>query len=113
MNVFKKVAVIAALSIALASCQWLPWSKEEIDAKVIAVQEFCKEACKFIPQADAVAAMLAAANPQVVGVQAVAHAICDAVNKATTMSTPPDTKSAGPCPLGQVNGVCVVGKKID
>jgi hypothetical protein len=106
MNIFAKVATIAVLATTLMAAQC---SQSDIDKQVAAVQVLTQQACQFLPTASSVAAILTAqvpaGQPLVTGVQAVATAICNAVN-STTKSAPQD------CPFGKVNGVCVDGKKV-
>jgi hypothetical protein len=72
---------------------------------VAQVQTKTVELCQYLPQANAVAAMLTAANPTAVGVGAIANAICTAVIQ--WKSQPKNTATAQ-CPT--VNGVCVEGE---
>lgn len=85
-----------------AFARW--WSG--IDGKVKQVQELTVKACKFLPEAASVAAMLTASNPAVVGVVAIANAICVIVNRPT----PVVNLYGGGVDDFTVNGVVVEGE---
>ena len=109
MNVFMKLVTAGVLSLTLmgATC-----SQADIQSQVAQVQAITTKACAFLPTADVVVAMLTAVNPTVVGVSAIAHAICGAVESAShggAATQGADNK----CPLGKVNGVCIQGKKVE
>jgi hypothetical protein len=120
LSFLKKVSVVGLTVLALGltagpltGCDKLPlpWTQEQIDSKVIAVQELVKEGCNFLPTAQSIALMLAAADPTVTGVFAVAAAICNEVNKSV-MADKAAPKADDNCPYGKVNGVCIEGKRL-
>ena len=103
-----RVALVAALFLALAGCG----TEGKFDSQIAAVQAASAKICKFLPTAASVAAILTAGNPAVTGVAATAAAICAAV----TVSNPVTLFGMGetkPKECPKVNGVCVEGEFID
>lgn len=89
-----KTLLAFLLFIALTGCvQTLP-------EQVASVQAATSKACKYVPTASSVASVLTAANPAVIGVSAVANAICAAMTTKVSALV-------GECP--KVNDVCVDG----
>jgi hypothetical protein len=82
------------------------------DDQVKEIRELTKQLCSFLPTVDSVLAMVSASHPEVVGPQAIAHAICNVVNAAS----PTELKSAPEVPAyvwsGSVNGVRVEGERV-
>lgn len=89
------------------------WFKTEPDKAVAAVIRAVEMMCGFVPTVTSVTAMLGAPNPAVVGVGAVALAICRVMTarKSGTMAM---ARAAGSpsksLPPPYVNGVPVEGK---
>lgn len=100
----KKLLMIVALSTLLTGCG--TWGEMTTAQKVAAIQEKAVALCNYLPQAASVTAMLAASNPTVVSVGAVANAICQAVISWTAKQATPNSFSTE-CP--KVNDVCVTG----
>ena len=74
---------------------------------VKAIQDETVKLCSYLPTVNSVSAIISAGNPAVIGVSAVANAICTAViNWKTAQATP--NSFATECP--KVNGVCVEGE---
>jgi len=99
----KRLLLALALTSLLGGCGL--WGEMTTAQKITAIQEKAVALCNYLPQATSVAAMLAATNPTVVSVGAVANAICTAIiawkgNQGTAAF-------AAECP--KVNGVCVTG----
>ena len=70
------------------------------------IQDETVKLCAYLPTANSVAAIVSAANPAVVGIGAVANAICTAmINWQTDQKT--INSFATECP--KVNGVCIEG----
>ena len=75
--------------------------------KVKAVQDKAVQLCSYLPTATSVGAIISAGNPAVVGVSAVANAICTAViNWKSTQAT--QNSFATGCP--KVENICVEGE---
>ena len=113
-----RMLVIAALGLLSASCSNPDTGEQYTTAQLVAqVQAICITACNYEPDASAAAAMLTANNPTVVGVSAVAHAICHVVTannlaSAFGISRANAQEANTNCPESEkVNGVCVRGKK--
>lgn len=100
----KKLLMILVLSSLLAGCGLGGMTTEE---KITAIRDKAVNLCGYLPQANSVAAMLAASNPTAVSVGAVANAICQAVISWQSKQTTPNS-FATECP--KVNGVCVTGE---
>jgi len=94
-------AIAISASAALYGCGYFGG---DTAAQVAKVQNYTATICGFIPTAAAVGAMLTAGNPTVVGVEAIAQAICTAI----TSYRPQGVEGDQPCP--QVNGVCIEGE---
>jgi hypothetical protein len=113
MSWLRKIAIVGVLgaSLGVAGCQYLPWTEEQINEKIVAVQALCKEACSFLPTAKTVSAIISAGNPLVDTIYEVAEAICDQVTKAQALNPALKSlgKAAGNCPFGEVAGVCIEG----
>jgi hypothetical protein len=110
----------ALLALFLSSCT-NPDTGESytLEQSINQVQVITIKLCKFEPDASVVAAVLTAANPTVVGISAVAHAICHVVTTTTiadafgiSTANAQEAGSTQSCPADeQVNGVCIRGKR--
>ena len=63
MSWLKKIAIAGALgaSLGIAGCTvppWMPFTQDEFDRQVIAVQEFCKQTCSFLPTAKTISQLM-------------------------------------------------------
>jgi len=101
----RKLLAVVALGGLLTGCG--SWGELTTAEKIKAIQEKAVALCGYLPQATSVTAMLAASNPTVVSVGAVANAICTAVIQWNSGDKQGFVTS---CP--KVNGVCVEGKFI-
>lgn len=96
--------------------QWLNpfhWFKTEPDKAVSAVIRAVEMMCGFVPTVASVTAMLGAPNPAVVGVGAVALAICRVVTAYKGGTTAMARAAGSPgtsLPPPYVNGIPVEGK---
>lgn len=95
-----RIGMMLALALAVAALSGCSKPEEGEGDAVAKVRALTEKICAFLPTASSVAAMLAANNPAVSGVTAIANAICEAVSRK---SMAPDAA----CPM--VNGVCVEG----
>lgn len=102
-----RIALRAVLLVALLSLAGCGGETGSLMDNVKAVQAATTKACSYLPTVASVSAMLTANNPTVIGVSAIAGAICNAVTK------PPNVLGlkAEECP--EVNGVCVEGDFVD
>ena len=111
-----KIVYVLPILALLSGCVW----PSDLTPEVNAVVALVASACSFQVTTDSVLNIIAAANPSVVGAEAVAAAICAAVKAApkgtlTTEKAPvlsPNSK-AGKSAVencARVNGVCVVGQ---
>ncbi len=75
-----------------------------IGGQIEAIQKKAVEICQYLPEYNTVSAILAAGNPQVTGVAAIANAICLAVMQWKGQA---QQHAIMDCP--RVNGVCVSG----
>jgi len=98
----KCLYVLAVLSPLLVGCGG---SETTLAEKVAEVQAQATKICAYLPTATSVAAMISAANPAVIGVSAIAQAICSAVTKQTQSLLTSERPT--------VNGVQVDGEFID
>lgn len=85
---------------------WVGWGSTELDGQVSKVQVLTVKLCKFLPTASSVAAILTANNPAVVGVSAVATAICGAVTRRS------HSLLGDAAPKPEVNGIVVEGEYV-
>ena len=93
---------IFALTLILAGC-----SGSSLADKVKSVQDEAVKLCAYLPTANSVSAIITAGNPTVVGISAVANAICTAVINWQKDQVTPNSFATG-CP--KVNGICVEGQ---
>ena len=100
-----KRLLIVALVFFIGGCGVLD-SGSSLADKVKAVQDEAVKLCAYLPTATSVSAIITAGDPTVVGISAVANAICTAmINWQTDQKTV--NSFATDCP--RVNGVCVEG----
>ncbi|MCI0557476.1 MAG: hypothetical protein MN733_03195 [Nitrososphaera sp.] len=100
----KLIATMAVTSMLLLGCGW--WGSSDIPEDAVTIKEIVEASCNFRVSLDSVVKILAASNPTVAGVDAIASAICAAVT-----STPDVQALVSQCP--SVNGVCIEGEFIE
>lgn len=79
------------------------------DPRVEEIRSRVAAACDFLPTVSSVTAMLTASNPTVVGVSAIAHAICAAVQARRNETI---SRLVGGTEFGTVNGVPIEGEDL-
>ena len=104
MKSIMKFGVSCVMLLALTGCVW---DQAVVDSRVAEVQKITQAVCKFVPTASSVASMLAADPATVVGVTAIAAAICNAVDKLAAPFGPTEE-----CGFGKVNDVCIEGERV-
>lgn len=100
----RKLLLASMLSLSLASCATTGGTPTDTNAIIAQIQQTTAQICAFVPTAETVAAIIAAASggaatPAVIGVASIANAICAAVTK-------PAAKRRG---VPTVNGVPING----
>lgn len=104
-----KALPIVGLTLALSACSLL--TSADVQKQAAQVQALAVKTCNFLPTLGSVVGMLTAANPTVVGVTAIAAAICEGVKSIPSITQHGNPIEGSDCPV-KINEVCLKGAPV-